>query len=68
MTPRYSMVIEWSEVDQVFVVTLPEFHGCKTHGSTYEEAARQGQDAIESLIGAYQAEGRELPPPALYAD
>jgi predicted RNase H-like HicB family nuclease len=60
------MLIQWSDEDQVFVVTLPEFHGCKTHGASYEEAARQGTDALESLIEAYQADGRELPEPAKF--
>ena len=39
MTSHYSMLIQWSDDDRVFVVTLPEFGGCKTHGATYEEAA-----------------------------
>ena len=66
MTCRYSMIIQWSDEDEVFVVTLPEFGGCMTHGDSYEEAARQGQDALESLIESYQAEGRPLPAPQLF--
>lgn len=66
MNCRYSMLIQWSEEDQVYVVTLPEFDGNKTHGATYEEAARQGQEALESLIAAFQAEGWPLPAPHLY--
>jgi antitoxin HicB len=61
MTCHYSMLIQWSDEDEVFVVTLPEFGGCQTHGSTYEEAAKNGQEALESLIEAYQVEGRSLP-------
>ena len=52
--------------DEAFIVTLPEFGGAKTHGATYEEAARMGQDALESLIDTYQADGRELPKPATF--
>ena len=65
MTSRYSMLIQWSDEDGAFVVTLPEFDGNKTHGATYEEAARNGREALESLIEAYQAEGWPLPEPAL---
>jgi antitoxin HicB len=65
MTSRYSMLIQWSDEDQVYVVTLPEFDGNKTHGATYEEAARMGCEALESLIDAYRAEGWPLPEPAL---
>jgi predicted RNase H-like HicB family nuclease len=66
MSSRYSMLIQWSDEDQCYVVTLPEFGGCMTHGDTYEEAARHGQEALESLIEADQAQGRALPEPALF--
>lgn len=54
MNHRYSMVIEWSEEDQVFVVSLPEFADrvmmpC-ADGKTYEEAARNGHEVIETLV------------------
>jgi len=61
------MLIQWSDEDQCFVVTLPEFDGNKTHGDTYEEAARNAQDALESLIESYQAEGYPLPAPVSFS-
>ena len=48
------------------IVTLPEFGGCKTHGATYEEAARMGLEALESLIETCQADGEPLPEPAKF--
>jgi predicted RNase H-like HicB family nuclease len=61
------MLIQWSDEDQVFVVSLPEFGPfAKTDGSTYEEAAKQGQEALESLIDAYQADKRPLPEPTKF--
>ncbi len=41
MKPNYSIMIQWSEEDQCFVVFLPEFEDVMqpvTHGETYEEA------------------------------
>lgn len=67
MTCRYSMLIQWSDEDQVYVVTLPEFGGCMTHGDSYEDAARMGLEALESLIESYEAEGRRPPEPAIFA-
>lgn len=65
MNHSYSMVIQWSDEDGVLVVSLPEFGPyAKTHGTTYEEAAKHGQEAIESLIQTYQAKGWPLPQPA----
>jgi len=65
--PHYSMVIEWSDEDQVYVVTVPELPGCRTHGRTYEEAVRQGRDAIESWIDAARADGDRIPLPRTHA-
>ncbi|NES95820.1 MAG: type II toxin-antitoxin system HicB family antitoxin [Desertifilum sp. SIO1I2] len=67
MNLLYSMVIQWSEEDACFVVSLPEFaelvkQPC-TDGKTYEEAVQKGQEAIASLIEWLQAEGMPLPEP-----
>jgi predicted RNase H-like HicB family nuclease len=51
------MVIEWDAEDDIYVVRVPELPGCVSHGKTYEEAVRQGQDAIESWIEAARAWG-----------
>lgn len=64
---HYSMVIEWSEEDRAYIVTVPELPGCRTHGDTYEEAVRQGQDAIDSWIDARRIGGRPIPAPRVFA-
>ncbi len=65
MTPHYSMLIHWSDEDEAFVVSLPEFGPyAKTHGATYEDAARNGQEAIDALVATYREQGRPLPAPA----
>ncbi|MCC5639568.1 type II toxin-antitoxin system HicB family antitoxin [Nostoc sp. CHAB 5844] len=63
MNYRYSMVIQWSDEDNCYLVHLPEFLWQKyhTHGKTYEEAAKHGQEVIESLIEWYQEQGKVLP-------
>ncbi len=65
--PRYSMIVEWSKEDEAFIVTVPELVGCRTHGATYAEAARQGQDALESWVDAARADGETLPVPMDFA-
>ena len=65
---RYSMIIQWSDPDDAFIVTVPELSGCRTHGATYEEAVQQGQDAIESWIDTARASGRPIPPPRFLAE
>ena len=64
---RYSILIQWSEEDNCYVVTIPEFadrvmQPC-TDGTTYEEAAKHGQEVLESLVELYQEKGWSLPKP-----
>ena len=60
---HYSMIIEWSDEDSAYIVTVPELPGCRTHGETYEEAVQQGQDAIESWVMVAVEDNEPLPPP-----
>ena len=60
---HYSMVILWDPLDGIYVVSVPELPGCMTHGRTYEEAVRQGQDAIESWLMAALAAHEPAPLP-----
>lgn len=62
---HYSMTIQWSAEDKIYVVTVPELPGCRTHGTTYEEAIKQGQDAIDSWIAANREWGRPISGPTI---
>ena len=64
---RYQMIIQWSEEDNCFLVGFPDFPGQKwrTHGDTYEEALKNGTEALESLVIAYQETGKTLPEPTI---
>ena len=49
---RYEMDIIWSDNDECYLVHLPDFPEQKyrTHGDTYQEAARNGQEVLELLL------------------
>lgn len=47
---RYSILIQWSDEDEAYIVTLPEFPGCHTHGDTYEEALKNGKEVLELCV------------------
>jgi len=64
--PRFSMLIRWSDEDEAYIVTLPEFDNAKTHGDTYEEAARQGSDLIDSFLMWSAQDDKPLPAPRLF--
>ncbi len=67
---RYSMLIEWSNLDQAYIVTLPEWEAvgalANTHGATYAEAAQKGQELIAFLYEAAQRDGDRIPAPASF--
>ncbi len=63
----YSILIQWSNEDQKYIVSLSEFGPyAHTHGNTYEEAARNAEEVLELLIQTYQEQGKPLPQPAIY--
>lgn len=67
MNAPYSMVIQWSNEDYCYLVHLPDFpfQQFHTHGDTYEEAAKHGQEVIDSLIEWYEEERKSLPTPKI---
>lgn len=70
-TIHYSMLIEWSEEDQAYLVTLPEWaqrvYMPATHGNTYDEAVKNGREVLELLISDAQRNGEPLPAPRVHA-
>jgi predicted RNase H-like HicB family nuclease len=60
-------VIQWSDEDRAYIVSIPEFPGNLTHGEAYEEAVKQGRDLIESLIMWAEQDGKPLPEPHIFA-
>jgi predicted RNase H-like HicB family nuclease len=64
---QYSMTIQWSNEDQLFLVTIPEFAELVvmpcTHGKTRDKAIHNGEEVIEMYLDAWQAEGESIPEP-----
>lgn len=59
---RYSIIIEWSDEDNTFVVSLPEWgRAAHTHGDTYEEAFKNAPELLDMMVQQDREEGRELP-------
>ena len=73
MTERlhYSMVVQWSEEDQAYLVTLPEWEGRVfnpvTHGESYEDAIKQAHEALAALVTSARQHNEPLPNPHVFA-
>jgi predicted RNase H-like HicB family nuclease len=64
---KYTMVIQWSEEDQLYLVHFPDFPQPHfiTHGKTYSEAASNGQAAIAGLIAVLKDHNQPIPKPSI---
>ncbi len=64
--PNYSMIIQWSPLDDAFIVTIPELPGSLTHGASYEEAARNGHEVIALVVEGLAQDGLRVPAPSSF--
>jgi predicted RNase H-like HicB family nuclease len=57
------MSIQWSATDNAYLATFHNLPECKAQGDTYEEAARNGREALETYIEAAKERNEKLPEP-----
>jgi predicted RNase H-like HicB family nuclease len=69
---RWSMLIQWSDEDNAFLVTLPEwegrYHNPVTHGDTYQQAVERGVEVLAMIVEIATERGESLPVPRVYAE
>ncbi len=63
MTNKYSFQLQWSEEDNTYFASCPEFPGLLAHGDTPEEAIREAGIALEGVIELQKESGLPLPEP-----
>lgn len=63
MKIRYELIIYWSDIDQAFIVEVPELPGCAADGETYQEAVQNVEVVIQEWITTAQELGRSIPEP-----
>ena len=63
MSIKYELIIYWSDVDDSFVVEVPELPGCMADGDTYQQAVANAQQVIEEWIETAKQLGRPIPEP-----
>jgi len=61
MKIKYELIIYWSEVDQAFIVEVPELPGCAADGETYQEAVQNAEIVIQEWIAIAKELGRSIP-------
>ncbi|MEL6911422.1 MAG: type II toxin-antitoxin system HicB family antitoxin [Cyanobacteria bacterium J06643_13] len=62
MNRNYTVIIQWSDEDNCFIASLPEWGDfCHTHGKTYAEALKNAEEVLDLLIESALEEGKMLP-------
>lgn len=65
---RYSMLIRWSDADQIFIAEIPELKGARTHGATAAEAAEMVTEVAAIWLELAHEMKWDIPAPRLYPD
>ena len=60
-TLTYSLAIEAQPDERGYLAHFPALHGCNTWGATYEEAVKNGEEALLGYLEALQVNGEEWP-------
>lgn len=60
---EYSIIIQYDNVDKIFVASIPELPGCMAHGETKEQALKEIEIAKELWIETAKEEGVDVPKP-----
>ena len=58
---KYTVVLEYSRDDDVYLVNVPAFPEVHTYGESVEEATANAKEAIELAVEMYLEEGKGLP-------
>lgn len=60
---KYERIIYWSDIDQKFIVEVPELAGCMADGETATEALENAEIVISEWLETAKEIGREIPVP-----
>lgn len=60
---KYSINMAWSDEDEGYIATIPEFPGLSAFGDTPEQAAKEARIAAKGFIEVFREDGCKLPEP-----
>lgn len=63
MTPKYEIIIYWSDEDSAFIADVPELPGCMADGETYQEALANAEVIIREWVEIAMSLNRDIPKP-----
>jgi predicted RNase H-like HicB family nuclease len=64
---KYSINIQYDNIDNIYVASVPELEGCMAHGNTREEAMKEIQVAMQLWLEVAEECGDLIPQPLMRA-
>jgi len=61
---RYGFDVFWSDEDEGYIATCPDFPGLSAFGETMEEAVKEAGDALALFVESFEESGKPLPTPS----
>lgn len=66
MSKNYSVLIQYDDMDKIYVASIPELQGSMAHGDTPEEAFREVNILHDMWIETANEKGMTIPEPQLF--
>jgi predicted RNase H-like HicB family nuclease len=60
---KYEIIIFWDNKDKCYIADVPKLAGCKAHGSSYDNALTNAQEAIALWTDTAKDFGDAIPQP-----
>lgn len=60
---KYGRFVYWSDVDQMFIVEVPELPGCMADGTTIADAIANSEIIIQEWLEVAADRGQVIPEP-----
>lgn len=55
---QYELIVYWSDVDEAYLVEVPELPGCMADGRTFREAVANAEARIAEWLGTQRERSR----------
>lgn len=68
MIQKYEIILDWDDLDKIYIARVAELSGCMTHGKTKAEALKMAHEAIEGHVLTLIDLGESIPSPKRLAD
>ena len=62
---RYAKIVEWSDVDQCFIGSVPGLITGGCHGDDEKKVFKELCVIVEEVIAIHKEDGKPLPPPTI---